>query len=314
MLHRNMSAMIERYELFGPSHERFGNPAPLGLLGLTIACAALVPIAFGQSLGPGAFRTASLYALLFGGGCQLLAGLMLFANKSSFGGTVFTCFSFLWGMNAWGFHELSQGRVPDHAVGLAVEVALFVIFVALTWGFGHFARALFLFLLDIDLLFAFRIVRSVTHTRAMELPIALATVGLGLVGLWLALGALLGPVAGRVVLPLGPPVFHAKRAPGFDWTLRRALFSVLYAQWREAAQRPLAMAELRARVAEAGAPSAEPGALEPDLFYLAELGFVVLQTSPGDPHEVVSARLHAKGVDIHEQLVLGKYTPAAPAH
>lgn len=306
--------MVERYELFGPSHERFGNPAPLGLLGLAIACAALVPIAFGQALTPGAFRTASLYALLFGGGCQLLAGLMLFANKSSFGGTVFTCFSFLWGMNAWGFYELSKGRVPDHAVGLAVEVVLLVIFAALTWGFGHFARALFLFLLDIDLLFAFRIVRSVTHTRAMELPIALATVGLGLIGLWLALGALLGPVSGRAVLPVGPPVFHAVRRPGFDWTLRRALFAVLYEQWRSEAQRPLAMAELARRVAAAVAPSAAPSALEPDLFYLAELGFVVLCTSPSDPHDIVSARLHAKGVDIHEQLVLGKYAPAAAAH
>ena len=84
--------MVERYELFGPSQERFGNPAPLGLLGLSIACAALVPIAFGISVTPSALGTASLYALLFGAGFQVLCGLMMFANKIGFGGTVFTCF------------------------------------------------------------------------------------------------------------------------------------------------------------------------------------------------------------------------------
>ena len=76
MLHCNMT-MLERYELLGPSNERFGNPAPLGLLGLAIACGALVPIALGTSVTPSALASAAVYALLFGGGCQLLAGLMI---------------------------------------------------------------------------------------------------------------------------------------------------------------------------------------------------------------------------------------------
>ncbi len=298
--------MAQRYELFGPSTERFGNPAPLGLLGLTIACAALVPIGFGHSLTPSGLGSAAMYALLFGGGCQFLCGLMLFANKNSFGGTVFTCFSFLWGMNAWAFHSLSQGRVPDHTVGLSVEIALFVIFAGLTWGFGHFGRALFIFLVDIDLLFLFRIIRSVTHTRAMEMPIALTTVGLGLIGLYLAFGALLNPVVGRVVFPVGPPVFRAPPRAAFDWSRRRAIFTALYAQWEASSFRPLAFDELRARLAKAGVVAD----VTPDLAYLAELGFVVLTTASDDPHRIVDARLHAKGVDIHEQLVLNKYAPA----
>jgi len=302
--------MAQRYELFGPSTERFGNPAPLGLLGLTIACAALVPIGFGYSLTPSGLGSAAMYALLFGGGCQFLCGLMLFANKNSFGGTVFTCFSFLWGMNAWAFHSLSQGRVPDHTVGLAVEIALFVIFVGLTWGFGHFGRALFIFLVDIDLLFLFRIVRSVTHTRAMELPIAFATVGLGAIGLWLAFGALLNPIVGRPVFGIGAPVFKAPPKPAFDWSRRRAIFGVLYDQWKASAFRPLAMGELESRLAKAGVT----GDVTPELAYLAELGFVVVTTAEGDPHRVVDVRLHAKGVDIREQLVLNKYAPAAAGH
>jgi succinate-acetate transporter protein len=302
--------MIDRYELFGPSQERFGNPAPLGLLGLSIACAALVPIAMGKSLTPAGLGSAAMYALLFGGGCQLLTGLMLFANKNSFGGTVFTCFSFLWGMNAWGFWSLSQGRVPDHGVALAVEIALFVIFVGLTWGFGHFGRALFLFLVDIDLLFVFRIVRSVTHTRAMEVPILVTTVGLGLIGLWLAFGALLNPIVGRPVFGIGAPVFHAPKKEAFDWTLRRTIFATLYAHFLESAFRPMPIAELRAAVAKAGVTRS----IEPDLAYLAELGFVVLTPSPSDASAIESVRLHAKGVDIHEQLVLGKYAMPTAGH
>lgn len=302
---------MERYELFGPSQERFGNPAPLGLLGLAIACAALVPIAFGVSVTPAALGTAAVYALLFGGGCQMLCGLMMFANKNAFGGAVFTCFSFLWAMNAWSFWSLSQGKVPDHAVGLAVEVVLLVIFAALTWGFGHFGRVLFLFLLDIDLLFVFRIVRSVTHTRSMELPIAACTVALGAIGLWLALGALLHPILGRQVFKVGAPVFHAPSPPSFDWTLRRAVFGALYDQWRAKAFRPLALAELESLTAKAGIADD----LAPDLFYLSELGFVILETDPDDPHRIRTVRLHAKGVDIHEQLVLHKYAaPAAAGH
>lgn len=316
--------MVARYELFGPSQERFGNPAPLGLLGLAIGCAALVPVAFGVSATPAAFETASLYALLFGAGCQLLCGLMMFANKNSFGGTVFTCFSFLWAMNAWSFHALSEGRVPDHAVGLAVEVVLFVIFLALTWGFGHIAKALFIFLLDIDLLFVFRLVRSVTHTDAMNLPIACATVGLGVIGLWLAFGALLHPIVGRPVFGVGGPIFHAPAKAAFDWTLRRTLFATLYAEWKAHAFRPLAYADLAARVdvalgaarnAARGAipDTSPPRLLAPELFYLAELGFVVLETADADPHAIRSVRLHAKGIDIHEQLVLEKYAPPATA-
>ncbi len=302
--------MAERYELFGPSSERFGNPAPLGLLGLAIACAALIPIGAGTALTASAFSSAAIYALLFGGGCQLLAGLMLFANKNSFGGTVFTCFSFLWGLNAWSFYGLSQGRVPDHAVALSVEIVLLIIFTGLTWGFGHFGRMLFVFLVDIDLLFLFRIIRSVTHTRAMEMPILACTVGLGAIGLWLAFGALLNPLLGKPLFGIGAPVFHGPTVQRFDWTVRRTIFTVLYAQWKDSAFRPLSLDGLTTALSKAGVDKA----VEPDLFYLSELGFVVLETAVDDPHRICSVRLHAKGVDIHEQLVLNKYQPAAAGH
>jgi succinate-acetate transporter protein len=77
----------------------FAEPTPLGLLGLAIGCAALVPVAFGWSVTPAALHTAAWFCLLFGGGGQMLAGLMSFANKNLLGGTLFTTFAFNWIMN-----------------------------------------------------------------------------------------------------------------------------------------------------------------------------------------------------------------------
>lgn len=308
--------MVKRIELAPPSQERFGNPTPLGLLGLAIACGALVPIAFGHSLTPAGLKTGAMWALLFGGGCQLLSGLMSFANKNVFGGTIFTAFSFLWANNAWGLYAISQGTVPDHAIGLSIEVVLLAIFLVLTYGFGFFARLLFIFLVDIDLLFFARVVRSLSAVHvlgpeagvAMNLPVALFTIGLGAIGLWLAFGTLINPLAGRAVFPMGGPVFFAPKKDVFDWTLRRTIFEVLYSHWSRSAFRELSFPDLEAKVQQK-----VPGRdLHPELVYLAELGYVKITTPDADPHAIDSARLTAHGVDIHEQLVLQKYALPSP--
>ncbi len=54
--------------------EVVADPTPMGLLGLAIGCAALVPIAFGKSLTPAGLETAAVFCLLFGAGCQFFAG------------------------------------------------------------------------------------------------------------------------------------------------------------------------------------------------------------------------------------------------
>src|SRR5687768_5030285 len=82
---------------------RFADPTALGLFGLAIGCASLLPIAFGMkgAFTPDALRTCAIFCLLFGGGCQLLGGLMSFANSNMLGGTLLTTFSFNWVINAW---------------------------------------------------------------------------------------------------------------------------------------------------------------------------------------------------------------------
>jgi succinate-acetate transporter protein len=189
----------------------FADSTALGLFGLAIGCASLLPVAFGvkEALTPEALRTCALFCLLFGGGCQFLAGLMSFANKNMLGGTLLTTFSFNWVMNWWSLSELAQGRVPSSSVILAVDASFLVIFLVMTYAFGFFSKLLFVFLLDIDALYVLRIARELTHVPALGMAIALATVALMAIAVYVAFSLVLSSASGRIILPIGGPVFKA---------------------------------------------------------------------------------------------------------
>jgi succinate-acetate transporter protein len=199
----------------------FGEPSPLGLLGLAVGCASLIPIAFGWLPAEPAkiammFKTSAWFCLLFGAGGQFLAGVMSLANKNTLGGTLFTTFSFNWIFNWFALDQASQGKAVDPTVGVAVDVAFIVIFVVLTYAFGFFSKLLFLFLLDIDLLFFLRIAKHFAGPDAqhpLALGVGLATVGLAAIALYIALAMLLNPAAGRPILPMGGPLFTPTTGP-----------------------------------------------------------------------------------------------------
>jgi uncharacterized protein len=203
-----------------PESPRFAEPTSLGLFGLAIGCAALLPIAFGvkAAFTPDALRTCALFCLVFGFGCQLLAGLMSFANKNMLGGTLLTTFSFNWLVNAWVFRELSEGRVASSVVVLSVDACFLVIFVVMTFAFGFFSRLLMVFLIDIDVLYVLRITRELTHLPALALPIAGAVVVLMILALYISLALALANASGRAILPMGGPAFQptspASATPG----------------------------------------------------------------------------------------------------
>ena len=66
---------------------------------------------------------------------------------------------------------------------------------------------LFLFLLVIDLMYLLKIVAGLTGTAALGLPIAVLTIALGLLALWIAFALLLNPVTGRRLFWFPGPVF-----------------------------------------------------------------------------------------------------------
>lgn len=282
-----------------PHREIFADPTPLGLIGLAVGCAALTPIAFGYGLTPAGLQTAAMFCLLFGAGCQLIAGLLNLANKNLYGGTLFTAFAFNWLMNWWALDGLSHGFVPDHTIVLATEIAFLAIFLVITYGFGFYSKVLFLFLLDIDVLFVAKIAGALLETQAFALVVATCTVLLGLIALWLAFAILVNPVSGRAVFPIAGPLFFAKPAPGFDEGPRRAIFDALYAHWRSHAFAPMGIDELHRHVRPDGT------SLLPHLHYLEELGGLIFDGAVADGRPA-AVRLTAAGIDLYEQRVLLK--------
>ncbi len=192
------------------------DPTPLGLIGLSVGCAALLPAAFGvkASLTPEGLRIAAMFCLLFGAGGQFLAGLMSFVNKNVLGGTLFTAFSFNWIMNWWSLSELAQGRLPNSAVVLSVDLCFLLVFLVMTVAFGFHSKLLLLFLGDIDLLYVCRILRDVLHAPSFGVGIAWLTVGLLAIALYLAFALVLNAASGRTLLPLGGPAFGAPPSAG----------------------------------------------------------------------------------------------------
>lgn len=263
--------------------ETVADPTPMGLLGLAIGCAALAPIAFGKSLTPAGLETAAVFCLLFGAGCQGFAGLLNLVNRNLYGGTLFLTFAFNWVVNAWALHSLAKGFVPDSGVVFATEAAFLVIFVLITWGFGHFSSLLFVFLLDIDLLYVLKVAGHLLGTKAFAIPIALLTVGLAVLSLWIAFALLLNPVTGRRVFPLGTPVFRSAAKPPVDLAARTALVAALYAQWKETGAR-VRRADLLARLAALGEPR-----LRAELAYLGAQGVV---ESEADSDGLTPAGIH----------------------
>ena len=208
----------------------FGEPTPLGLLGLAIGCGPLVPIAFGMIPSDPAragamFSTAAWFCLLFGGGCQFLAGVMSLANKNTLGGTLLTTFSFNWVMNWYALSEASHGRAVDPAVGFSVDVTFVLIFLVLTYAFGFYSKLLFAFLVDIDALYLLRIVKHLvgpTHSLAPALGVGVgvATLLLMALALYISFALLVNPAAGRAVFPTGGALFRAAPPPLLEHPLR----------------------------------------------------------------------------------------------
>jgi len=201
----------------------FGEPTPLGLLGLSIGCAALIPIAFGwfptdPTKFPMFFKTAAWFCLLFGAGGQFLAGVMSLANKNTLGGTLLTTFSFNWVMNWWALDEAAAGRAADPSIVLSVDVAFILIFLVLTYAFGFFSKLLFFFLLDIDVLYVFRIAKHFAAPgsgtlNALNLGVGVSTIVLMAIALYISFALLVNPSAGRAVFPTSGPMFKPTPPP-----------------------------------------------------------------------------------------------------
>lgn len=134
------------------------------------------------------------------------------------------------------------------------------------------------------------------------MPVALLTVALGLIALWIAFAALINPTGpSRTIFKIPGPMFAAAaKARTLDWSMRNALFEVLYQHWSNHAFKPMPLEDLTARMkARVGAgPSSRTSPTSSSS----------MRSRPwaraSDPEAV---RLSASGIDLYEQLILKKY-------
>jgi succinate-acetate transporter protein len=144
----------------------------------------------------------------------MLAGLMCFANHNVYGGTLFTAFAFNWALNWWVLDGLAKGQIPDGSILVATEALSLVVFLVLTYGFGFFSKLLFLLLLDIDVLYIAKLAKAGTGLALFDTVVAICTVVLALLALWIAFAMMINPVAGRPIFAMPGPLFEpAATAP-----------------------------------------------------------------------------------------------------
>ncbi len=280
----------------------FVDPTPLGYIGLAVSCAAQMPIAFGAALTPIGLRTAAMMCLLFGVACQFLAGIMNFANKNLLSGVVLTVFSFIGLMDSWILHALAAGQGPDATIMLATESALLVVLLVLTYGVGYISTLLVGLLINLDLLFILRIINHATGSQALNLPIAILTITLGLLALWTAFGALINRTVGLHVISFPGPLFSVRTRPAFDPPLRESICEVLYRHFKEQAFQEMPVGELQRRIRDLlGEVN-----ITPDLFYLNERGALAMTFHNTERSRIAGVRLSAAGIDTYEQLVQNK--------
>ena len=103
----------------------------------------------------------------------------------------------------------------------------------MTRGFGHFPSLLFVFLLDIDLFHAANVAAHLPDTKAFVLPVALLTVGLAVLSLWIAFALLLDSATGRRVFPMGASVFQSLARPPLELSAGTAIVAALDGRWRD---------------------------------------------------------------------------------
>jgi hypothetical protein len=199
-----------------PSVPSIADPAPLGLAAfalttflLSAANAHLMNAATGSAwLG---------YALAYGGGCQLLAGMWEFKNRNTFGATAFSTYGGFWiGLFLWVQFvapHATSASAADHDLGwILLAFAIFntyMLIMTLALNTAVFAVFLTLEITEI-VLFIGNFAGNTTVVKIGGI-IGIITA----VAAWYASAAIVSRnIAGnRIVLPVGPALLPPRTAP-----------------------------------------------------------------------------------------------------
>ena len=178
------------------------NPAPLGLMGfgvttilLNLANAGLIPIG----------SVILAMGLFYGGIAQIIAGVMEWKKRNTFGTVAFTSYGFFWislvallVMPRFGVAETSD-RSATAAYLFVWGIFTVVLFVA-TFKMN---RALMLVFFALTLLFFLLAVADATGSALLQRIAGYEGIACGLGAMYVGAAQILNEVYGRTVLPLG---------------------------------------------------------------------------------------------------------------
>jgi uncharacterized protein len=198
------------------------DPAPLGLAAFALTTFLLSAINAGWAKSSTGFDWWG-FAIAYGGLCQLLAGMWEFRNRNVFGATAFSTYGGFWiGVGLWlhfiaGPVAATAGVAVDRDLGwILLAFAIFNTYMLVVST--QVSTAVFAVFLTLEITEILLFIGNLTTTKAALPPFAVYNTGLiqagGYVGVLTALVAWYTSMAGvmnghkgRVVFPVGKPLF-----------------------------------------------------------------------------------------------------------
>ncbi len=178
------------------------NPAPLGLMGFGLTTVLL------NLHNAGFIKLGSMIlamGLCYGGVAQIIAGIMEWRKKNTFGTVAFISYGFFW-ISLVGLILLPRWGLADASDHSSMAAYLFV------WGFFTFIlliatlkmnRALMLVFLSLTILFCLLGFADATGSKALTHVAGYEGIFCGLSAMYVGAAQILNEVYGRTVLPLG---------------------------------------------------------------------------------------------------------------
>lgn len=289
--------------------ELFGNPTPIGLIGLAIGCMVLAPIEFGWTKGvdPQAWR----WMLMTAGVLQIYAGVVDLINKNILGATAFTVYGMLWVCNSW---VTSAGMPYDPMTKGFIYIVFLAMSLFILIGFMYVSMNLTVVLAEFNLIFIANILAFFIHDlhQPMALIIGVLLVLVAIQSMWAAAGAVINPMVGRNMFPQGAaPLKKSESQPKMDdfvsvkrhETIREQIVHVLYQFWEkngfEFTETTLVTETLKRGKEE----------LLSDFQYLYYKGYVAMdeESYNKNPEAPKRVRLTAQGLDYYSELQMNKF-------
>lgn len=205
--------MPQLNDTFLPQPGKLANPGPLGLAGFGLTTVVLSFVNAGL-LPREAVPVIVPLAFAYGGVAQIIAGIMEYRGGNTFGMVAFLSYGLFW----WWF-ALLQWTIG--AGWLAQPPASAVAFVLLMWGVLTFLLWIVTFRLSLGVWSIFLLLWiTFFFLAAGDFGYSIGSVGCGTIGgylgiltgidaLLVAFVEILNATAGRVVIPLGEPIFRS---------------------------------------------------------------------------------------------------------